>query len=200
MEMKLSRSLFVTVLSVLAAFAANAAAASDSPRPRARLSLGASGFMPSQDLLREVYGRHLLGLQAGASFRFDGGASVFVGVRSVRADGQAKILDQAFDTEGNDVRLDLLSLRAGFGYEWMLGRFTLGVQTGMAWILGREAWPAADLEAETKSFGLLVATTAEAVVFGPLGIYVRLEAAQTELKNDLRLGGLNAEAGLSLRF
>ncbi len=98
-------------LSILAAAALTlVAVVSAEGRPSFQLTLGASGFLPSQAFLRELYGDVLLGLQARASWRFAGGFTAFAGYRSVRADGTAKVLGPAFDSGSNGIRLDLASL------------------------------------------------------------------------------------------
>lgn len=175
-------------------------AAPASARPAFQLTLGASGFLPSQALLREVYGSVLLGLQARASLRIAGGFTVFAGYRSVRSDGAAKILGTAFETVSNRVRLDLVSVRGGFGHEWAVGRWTFGAQAGAALLRCRETWPEAGLETEKTSVGLLFAGAADVSLWGPLGLFARLEIGPTQRKEEILLGGFDAEAGLSLRF
>lgn len=175
-------------------------AAPAAARPSFQLTVGASGFLPSQALLREVYGSPLLGLQARASLRFAGGFTVFAGYRSVRTDGEAKVLGTAFETVSNQVCLDLVSIRGGFGHEWSVGRWTFGVQAGAAALRCRETWPEAGLKAEKTSLGLLLAGAADVAVWGPLGLFARLEIGPTQRKEDILLGGFDAEAGLSVRF
>jgi hypothetical protein len=175
-------------------------AAPAAARPSFQLTLGASGFLPSQALLREVYGDVLLGLQARASWRFAGGFTAFAGYRSVRADGAAKVLGPAFDSGSNEVRLDLSSFRGGFGFEWTAGRWTFGAQAGAAVLRCRETWPEAGLETERTYIGLIFAGAADVAVWGPLGLFARLELGPTQRKDDILLGGFDSEAGLSIRF
>jgi hypothetical protein len=156
--------------------------------------------LPSQAFLRELYGDVLLGLQARASWRFAGGFTVFAGYRSVRADGTAKVLGPAFDSGSKGIRLDLASIRGGFGYEWTVGRWTIGAQAGAASLRCRETWPEAGLETERTSIGLLFAGAADVALWGPLGLFARLEFGPTQRKDEILLGGFDAEAGLSIRF
>lgn len=201
MEVKRSDMPHQRRLSILAAAVLTlVAVVSAEGRPSFQLTLGASGFLPSQVILRELYGDVLLGLQARASWRFTGGFTAFAGYRSIRADGTAKVLGQAFDSSSNGIRLDLASLRGGFGYEWTVGRWTVGAQAGAAWLRCRETWPEAGLETERTSIGLLIAGAVDVAVWGPLGLFTRLEFGPTQRKDDVLLGGFDAEAGLSVRF
>jgi hypothetical protein len=201
MEVKSSRTRRLRPLPLITAVAlALLVAAPAAARPSFQLTLGASCFLPSQALLREVYGDVLLGLQARASWRFAGGFTVFAGYRGVRADGTAKVLGQAFDSGANEVRLDLSSIRGGFGYEWTAGRWTFGAQAGAAALRCRETWPEAGLETERTYVGLLFAGAADVAVWGPLGLFARLELGPTQRKDGILLGGFDAEAGLSIRF
>jgi hypothetical protein len=168
--------------------------------PRFNLAFGAAAFLPSDSLLRQIYGSPLLGLQARASIRFAGGWSIFAGYRSVRADGEAADIGASFDGEAYGVHMDLRSYRGGVGYEWAVGRWTFGAAAGVAWLTCRETWPEAGFTAEKTAFGAVLEASVDFALIGPLGITTRLEIGPTQRKDDILLGGFAAAAGISLRF
>ncbi|MCX6561409.1 MAG: hypothetical protein NTZ26_12950 [Candidatus Aminicenantes bacterium] len=200
MELNIRKRSGGLILALAAATAILLPAPVRAASPRFNLALGASAFLPSESLLRQIYGSPLLGLQARASVQFAGGWSVFAGYRSVRANGEAADIGTNFDGEAYGVRLELRSYRGGVGYEWVVGRWTFGAAAGAAWLTCRETWPAAGFMADKTSFGAVFEASLDFALIGPLGIFSRLEIGPTQRKDDILLGGFDAAAGISLRF
>jgi hypothetical protein len=197
MELIIRRSAIPAALLVLVLLIPAPAAAAGT---RFHLTFGATGFYANESLLRDIYGDFLSGYQVQASFRFAGGWSFFAGYRSLRSDGRPVILGEVFEDQTGQVALSLNSWRGGFLYGLTKGRWTFSFAAGAAQIICRESWPEAGLSAEKKAIGAVLAAGADIALFGPLGIFVRLEAGPTERKDEIVLGGFDAVGGLSLRF
>jgi hypothetical protein len=198
MELIIRRSaLPASVLLLLALLLPAPAAAAGT---RFNLALGVTGTYPFESLMRDIYGDFLTGYQAQLSFRFAGRWSVFAGYRSIRAAGQPLVLGESFEVPDGSIDMDLNSWRGGFLYDLTQGRWTFSFAVGVTQVSCSEAWPAADLSAKKRALGGILAVGTDFALFGPLGLFVRLEACLTERKEDILLGGLDAVAGLSLRF
>ncbi|MDD8027257.1 MAG: hypothetical protein PHI34_12160 [Acidobacteriota bacterium] len=194
MELIIRRTIILAAAIVL--LASSPAVAGD----RIHLTFGVTGFYPSDSVLREIYGDYLTGYQVQASFRFAGNWSIFAGYRSIRTDGAPLVLGEAFEEPSGRIDLDLSSWRGGVLYELALRRWTLSFAVGAGQIVCRESWPEADLSANKKAIGLILSAGADVALFGPLGLFVRLEFGPSERKEDVLLGGFDAVGGLSLRF
>jgi hypothetical protein len=169
-------------------------------KTRFHLTLGASGFRADDALLRDIYGGVLTGYQARLSYRFAGRWSVFAGYRTYRAEGTPYIVGEAFEVPSGRIDMELDSWRGGFQADLSAGRWSFSFAAGAAWTTCRESWPDADLSAEKAVWGAVLAAGADLALFGPLGLFARLELGPTVRKDDILLGGLDAVAGVSLRF
>ncbi|GEM_PF-5126996 len=168
--------------------------------PRFQLTLGAAGFRADDALLRDIYGGFLTGYQARLSYRFAGRWSVFAGYRTFRAEGTPNVVGEEFEPPAGRLDMELDSWRGGFQYDLPAGRWTISLAAGVARVTCRESWPEADLSADRTVFGAVFSAGADVVLFGPLGLFARLELGPTERKDEILLGGFEAVGGVSLRF
>ncbi len=187
--------LWLAVLPLLGAAPAAAA-----PGTRFHLTLGAAGFRADDALLRDIYGGVLSGYQVRLSYRFAGRWSVFAGYRTYRAEGTPFIVGEAFEAPSGRIDMELDSWRGGFQADVPAGRWRFSFAAGAAWTVCRESWPDANLSAERAVWGAVLAAGADVAIFGPLGLFARLELGPTVRKDDILLGGIDAAAGVSLRF
>jgi hypothetical protein len=194
------------------ALASSAAAQPPVPPARARLSVSAGVFRPSDAAFGRVYHGTKAPVVLQLDWRLQRYVAVFGGVRHLRTNGQAIVEDGGAlarpDNEEFPARFRATSIRAGALLVWAAGPWDLRAGGGVNVFRYSEEWPAASFETTGSKTGWLAQASVMRAVTSRVSVGGGFEysaagvrqAGAGSLVPRIELGGLDLLAGIGIRF